>query len=84
MNKNTEEHPSPTGYSSDYDLRCHLFDTIILLGGKKEIAELLIKSQDCGVTASDIDDLRRYNCGLIDATKLRVGIVNDISQRRDS
>jgi hypothetical protein len=34
---------------SDFDFRHHLYNTIILLGGKKEIAGLVKKSMDLGV-----------------------------------
>ena len=75
MNNNTEEQPRADGCSPDYDLRRHLFETILLLGGKKEIANLLIKSQDCAVSESDIDRLRRYNRDLLDNAKQRLDII---------
>jgi hypothetical protein len=61
----TEPHPS------DYDFRQHLYDTIILLGGKKEIADILVRSQDYQVSQSDIDELKNYNVMLIENLKFR-------------
>ncbi|HXR47746.1 MAG TPA: hypothetical protein VN784_09925 [Candidatus Limnocylindrales bacterium] len=58
--------------ASDFDFRHHLYDTIILLGGKKEIADLLIASQDLMVTRGDVDQLRNYNAALVDRVKARL------------
>jgi len=54
----------------------HLRDTIILLGGQTEIANLLEKPDD--ITESDVDNLRRFNCELIDATKHKLANINKI------
>jgi hypothetical protein len=69
---------------SDYDFRHHLHDTIILLGGKREIADLLIRSQDYQVSSSDIDELRRYNATLIDKLKDRLAKISKIRIRPKS
>jgi hypothetical protein len=61
-----------TPHPNDYDFRHHLRQTIILLGGKKEIADLLIRSQDYQITQSDIDELKKYNVSLIDQLKNRL------------
>jgi hypothetical protein len=79
MRKKTEEYCLEDEHSPDFDFRHHLRDTIILLGGEKAIADLLIKSQDGGITAADIDSLRRYNCGLIDANKRRLVSINKMT-----
>jgi hypothetical protein len=55
--------------ASDFDLRHHLYDTLILLGASPQIAEILKKSKDMVVTDADIDALRDYNGKLIDALK---------------
>jgi len=55
--------------TTDLDFRHHLQNTIILLGGRKEIADLLNKSKDYGITEADLTTLRNYNCDLIDQTK---------------
>lgn len=60
----------------DFDFRHHLRDTIILLGGKVEIAELLVKSQDGFVSEADIEQLRSYNISLFAEVKKRLGNLN--------
>jgi hypothetical protein len=65
----------------DFDLRHHLRDTILLLGGKAEIADLLIKSQDYGITEADVDELRRYNMSLIDNVKSRLDCISKTTIR---
>jgi hypothetical protein len=66
----------PPASANDYDFRHHLHDTIILLGGKRRIARLLIKSQDFRITPSDLDHLRKYNGSLIDNLKGRLANIN--------
>jgi hypothetical protein len=68
----------------DFDFLQHLHDTIILLGGKKEIARLLMKSQDYQITRSDIDELRKYNSALIDQIKDRLANIHKIKVRTKS
>lgn len=68
-------------YSPDFDFRHHLRDTILLLGGKKEIADLLMKSQDGLLSESDIDELRNYNCTLINGVKARLSELNRLKVR---
>jgi hypothetical protein len=79
MSENMEEHHQNDEYSPDFDFRHYLYDTIILLGGRKEIADLLKKSQDYKVSSGDIDNLRRYNCGLIDEVKRRLMSINTMT-----
>ncbi|MGP8198990.1 MAG: hypothetical protein ACLQU4_05745 [Limisphaerales bacterium] len=55
--------PLAQGCDNDFELRFHLRDTIILLGGKADIADLLVKSQDGFIREADIDVLRNYNIG---------------------
>lgn len=57
----------------------HLHDTVILLGGDKRIAELLNHPEL--ITEKDVDDLRKYTCGLIDATKTKLVSLNTITVR---
>lgn len=45
----------------------HLHDTIILLGGSKEIAHLAANSD--AIKPEDVDNLRNYNIKLIEAAK---------------
>ena len=54
----------------------HLRDTIILLSGETEIADLLEKPDD--ITKSYVDNLRQLNCKLIDATKHKLVNINKI------
>jgi hypothetical protein len=41
--------------ATDFDFRHHLRDTILLLGGKKDIADLLLKSEDGFVSEADVE-----------------------------
>jgi hypothetical protein len=68
--------------SADFDFRHHLYDTLILLGCKKQIADLLIASQDFVITEGDVDQLRKYNATLIDQTKDRLMNINSIKIQR--
>ncbi len=61
---------------SSHNFFHHLRDTIILLGGEIEIANLLEKPDE--ITESDVDNLRRFNCKLIDATKDKLVNINKI------
>jgi hypothetical protein len=54
----------------------HLRDTIILLGGDIKIANLLGRPDD--IDESDIDQLRSFNCKLIDSTKDKLVNINKI------
>jgi len=63
---------------TDFDFRHHLRDTILLLGGKQEIADLMVKSQDGQIKEADVDALRNYNIGLFSATKLRINTLNKL------
>jgi hypothetical protein len=56
----------------DFDFRQNLRDTIILLGGKEAIADMLIKSQDGFIDASDVAALRNYNSVLLTESKTRL------------
>jgi hypothetical protein len=53
-----------------------LHDTIILLGGKREISDKIVNLDE--VTEQDIDDLRQYNCSLIDNMKFRLDNIQTI------
>jgi len=67
--------------STDYDFRHHLYDALILLGARREIAELLKKSLDYRITDSDVTALRNYNAELINETKGRLTQINTIKIR---
>jgi hypothetical protein len=58
--------------AADFDFRHQLRDTIILLGGRQEIADLLIKSQDGLIEQADIDKLLSYNISLFAEVKSRL------------
>jgi hypothetical protein len=70
--------------SNDFDFRHHLHDTIILLGGKRQIARLLIRSQDHHVSRSDVEGLRKYNATLVNQAKDRLANINKIKIRPKS
>jgi hypothetical protein len=75
---NTETPPPAGDASADCDFRHQLRNTIILLGGDTEIADLLVKSQDFTIKSADVDALRRYNMILMDATKSRLSNVTTL------
>jgi len=52
----------------------HLRDTIILLGGEAELADLLVASND--ISELEIDKLRQFNITLIEATKNKLANIN--------
>jgi hypothetical protein len=55
----------------------HLRDTLILLGGEKYFADLLVNPEEIG--EADIDGLRKYNGKLIDAAKDRLVNINKLA-----
>ena len=59
------------------DFIYHLRDTIVLLGGPANICDLLNAPE--AIKADDVDALRRFNCGLIDATKQKLAGINKIT-----
>lgn len=65
----------------DFDFRQHLYDTIVLLGGREDIAALLHKSSDCALTEADINELRTYNVGLLNSIKGRLRSITTIAAR---
>jgi hypothetical protein len=69
---------------ADYDFRHYLHDTIVLLGGKKQVADLLVKSQDGHVKETDVKEVRKYNGALIDETKDRLANVHKVKVRPKS
>lgn len=56
----------------DCDLRHHLRNTIVLLGGDEQIADLLSKSEDYASTEDDVLTVKRYNMALIEGLKMRL------------
>ncbi len=69
---------------AEFDFHHHLHDTIILLGGRKEIAEMVERSQDSHIKNSDVAELRRYNGRLIDDTKDRLTTIHKTKVRAKS
>ena len=67
----------------DFDLRECLRETIILLGGPKHIADLLIKSQDGSVSQADVEKLRQYNIDLFALAKARIHNLTTIKLKKD-
>lgn len=64
--------------TEDFELRHNLRDTILLLGGEQQIADLLTKSQDGLIKQGDIDAVRNYNIGLFTAVKTNLGNLNKL------
>jgi hypothetical protein len=64
--------------SADYDLRHLMRDVVIMLGGRKDIADLLDKSQD-GISDADVEKLRTYAIELFTANKERMRNLHKIS-----
>jgi hypothetical protein len=69
--------------SPDFDFRHHLRDTILLLGGRREIADLLTKSMDLSVNPGDLGALRAYNVELLNGVKDRFARLNTFKVRSD-
>lgn len=57
----------------------HLHDTIILLGGSKEIAHLAANSD--AIKPEDVDNLRNYNIKLIEAAKYKLSEIHSTKIR---
>lgn len=74
--RNDSKSKSDKSDSFDFDFRHHLRDTILLLGGKQEIADLLIKSQDGFIGEADIEKLSNYNISLFTEVKSRLRNLN--------
>ncbi len=74
----------PDENSPEFDLRHHLYDTLILLGARREIAELVERSMDNAVTCSDVDALRKYNAELITRLKSRLAHIHTTKIRASS
>lgn len=53
-----------------------LHDTLILLGAGKRFANLMDNPES--ITQKDVDDLRNYNCKLIDNTKSKLANIHYI------
>jgi hypothetical protein len=75
MNCESKLSPDP---EVDCDFRRALYNTIILLGGRPDIAQMLKKSADYGVTAADLDTLGRYNYELVHETKQKLNALDTI------
>lgn len=61
---------------SDALFRHSLKDTILLLGGRLDIAMMVKKSLDGQLSYKDVHDLRNYNCDLIQERKLALANLN--------
>ena len=83
MNKqDSGEHTPSLPGSSDSHFRYHLHDTIILLGGKKEIAAMLARSgRELPLSEADVSALRNYNITLLEQTKSRLDNINTLNVR---
>ena len=57
----------------------HLHDTIILLGGRVQIANLLLNPQ--AITEADVTRLRHYNADLLTRLKDRLADINKMTIR---
>lgn len=67
---------------ADFDFRHLMRDTVILLGGRVEIADMLARSLDCGITDADVEELKRYNLSLVDGTKSKLDNISKMVIRR--
>jgi hypothetical protein len=52
----------------------HLHDTVILLGGRRDIAEMLLRPEL--IDESAVDTLRQYNIDLLELVKDRLANIN--------
>jgi hypothetical protein len=55
----------------------HLHDTLVLLGAGANLANLVQSPET--INESDVDNLRRYNCKLIDTTKDKLVNINKLA-----
>lgn len=55
----------------------HLRNTVILLGGGTQLADMVERAE--AATGADVDELRRLNLRLIDATKDRLAGIGAIT-----
>ena len=76
---NPNEIPTPI----DFEFRHHLRDTVLLLGGKLEVADMLVKSLDGQINEADIEELRAYNISLFGDTKSRLRNLNKLKLKVD-
>ena len=76
--QNDEKWHGEQSASPDFDFRHHLYDTILLLGGSKEIADLVKKSMDYAITDKDVRKLRNYNAELVTLAKDRLAHLNTL------
>ena len=65
----------------EYELHHTMYETLVMLGAPKEIADLQKKFLDRSVTKADIYKLRGYNISLIDGLKTRLNNGNFITVR---
>jgi hypothetical protein len=72
---------TPNESDPDFDLRHFLRDTLIMLGCKQEIADLLDKSQDLSITTQDVDAVRNYNMTLLNELKGRMAATHKMTIR---
>ena len=68
----------------DFDFRQNLRDTIILLGGKEAIADMLIKSQDGFLNEGDVAALRNYNMILYAESNTRLSALKRLKVKLSS
>lgn len=69
---NSHDDNSALSPANDCDFRHALRNTILLLGGRKDIADLLIKSMDLSISDAELGMLRNYNAELITLAKARL------------
>jgi hypothetical protein len=81
MNKGSE---NGLATQIDFDFRQNLRDTIILLGGKEAIADMLVKSQDGFIDEGDVAALRNYNVTLFTESKSRFSALKRLRLRISS
>lgn len=62
----------------DYDFLHKLYNTLLLLGAPKRIADLAMKAKDGAVTEIDVDELGKYNCELFGLAKARLADLTTI------
>lgn len=62
--------------SAAKDFFHHLHNTLVLLGAGSRYATLVENPE--AITASDVDDLRRYNLKLVDAVKDKLANIHKL------
>lgn len=66
----------------EFEFWHHLYDTVLLLGGRKDVADMVVKALDDQLTAADVHALRAFNSDLTTLAKDRLAYLYTITVRK--